>query len=269
MTVGEALAESRIDSSEARLLLAASSGLSRVALAAHPEAELAEKVVAHYRRLIERRTAGEPIAYLVGEREFYGERVSVTPEVLIPRPETELLVDFALEVLRPGGSILDLGTGSGAISLALKRQRPDAQVTAIDRSAGALGVARANAERLGLDVEFLHGSWFAPVAGRRFDVVLSNPPYVAEGDLHLSQGDVRFEPREALIGGVDGLEALRQIAREVSRHLAPGGWTAVEHGWDQAGTVRGLFSSSALASVSSRNDLAGIARITVGKYNLE
>jgi release factor glutamine methyltransferase len=193
----------------------------------------------------------------------------VTTDVLIPRPETELLVDFALECLPAGGSVLDLGTGSGAIALAVKHHRPSASITAVERSAESLDLARANAKDLGLDVEFLRGSWFEPVKDRRFDLVLSNPPYIAQGDAHLRRGDLRFEPISALVGGPDGLDALRQIAAEVRDHLRPGGWVAVEHGQGQDAAVASLFTKARLASVSSRPDLAGIARITLGKYNLE
>jgi release factor glutamine methyltransferase len=269
VTVGEALSGCGIAMSEARSLLCAASGLSRAALAAHPEEVLSDPVVEAYREKLARRRDGEPMAYVLGEREFYGLRLCVTPDVLIPRPETELLVDFALECLPPGGSVLDLGTGSGAIALAVKQHRPDATVTGVERSALSLEVARRNANVLGLDVEFVEGSWFNPLAGRRFDLVLSNPPYIASGDVHLGQGDLRFEPSAALVGGGDGLEAIRQIASDVLGHLSRGAWVAVEHGQGQDAAVADLFRRGGLASISSRPDLAGIARVTLGKYNLE
>ena len=269
MTVAEALSGSGIDLFEARLLLGSASGLSRAAMAAHPEALLRQPVVDSYLTAVARRRSGEPIAYLLGEREFYGVSLAVGPEVLIPRPETELLVDFAIERLPRDGTLLDLGTGSGAIALAVKRQRPDVRVTAVEVSPGALNIARSNAVRLGLEVEFHQGSWFGPVATRRFDVLVSNPPYVVEGDPHLGQGDLRYEPRSALVGGADGLDAIRQIVRLSPRHLHDAGWLAIEHGLGQDAEVRKLLIDSGLESVTSRPDLAGIARISVGKYNPE
>jgi release factor glutamine methyltransferase len=269
VTVAEALSGSGIDLFEARLLLESASGLSRVAMAAHPDALLRQAVVDSYLAAVARRRSGEPIAYLLGQREFYGVSIVVSPEVLIPRPETELLVDFALERLPRTGTLLDLGTGSGAIALAVKRQRPDVLVTAIELSPGALNVARCNAVRLGLEIEFHQGSWFGPVAARRFDVLVSNPPYVADGDPHLSQGDLRFEPLNALVGGSDGIDAIRQIARLSPRHMREQGWLAIEHGQGQDAEVGKLLIDSGLESVTSRPDLAGIARISVGKYNPE
>lgn len=269
MTVIEALSGCGIDLAEARMLLSSFSGLSRAALAAHPEFELSEAVYGVFANAVSRRHKGEPVAYLLGEREFYNLKLGVTADVLIPRPETELLVDFALRFLPPNGALLDLGTGSGAIALAVKHERPDARVTAVDQSPPALAVARTNASRLALEIELLQGSWFEPLEARRFDVVVSNPPYVAEGDRHLSEGDVRFEPRVALVAGADGLAAIRQIVAGTASHLNAGGWLAVEHGQGQDLEVRKLLACAGLESVSSRPDLAGIARISVGKYNLE
>jgi len=269
MTVAEALSDSGIDLSEARLLLESVSGLSRAAMAAHPEASLSESAVEKFRAATARRRSGEPIAYVLGERAFHAICLAVGPDVLIPRPETELLVDFALERLPRNGTLLDLGTGSGAIALAVKRARPDASVTAVDLSSSALNLARTNAARLGLEVEFHAGHWFDPIAGRRFDVVVSNPPYVAEGDPHLGQGDLRFEPRNALVSGADGLDAIRHIVRLAPRHLHAHGWLALEHGLGQDAEVRNLLVDAGLESVTSRPDLAGIARISIGKYNPE
>jgi len=269
MTVAEALSGSGIDLSEARLLLESACGLSRAAMAAHPEAVVDESAAAKFRAATARRRGGEPIAYLLGERGFHGISLAVSPAVLIPRPETELLVDFALERLPRDGTLLDLGTGSGAIALAVKRERPDVRVTAVDESADALGIARGNAARLGLDVEFLQGNWFGPVGADRFDVVVSNPPYVAAGDPHLESGDLRFEPQAALVGGPDGLDAIRHIVRASSLHLRQQGWLALEHGLGQDAAVRNLLIGCGLESVTSRPDLAGIARITIGKYNPE
>ncbi len=269
MTVVEALAGSGIDVAEARILLEHASGFSRATMAAHPEYFLNDVAADAFSSAVARRRNGEPVAYLVGEREFHSLALNVTPEVLIPRPETELLVDFAIDFLPRGGTLADLGTGSGAIALSVKLQRPDASVSAVERSAAALEVARANASRHRLEIEFLHGSWFDPLAARRFDVVVSNPPYVAEGDRHLAQGDLRFEPRSALVGGVDGLDEIRKIVAAAPGHLNRGGWIAIEHGQGQDDEVRNLLGQAGLESVSSLPDLAGIARISVGKYNPE
>ena len=269
MTVAEALSCSGIDLFEARLLLGSASGLSRAAMAAHPEAHLSESAAEHFLASASRRRGGEPIAYLLGEREFYGIALSVAPDVLIPRPETELLVDFALEHLPRDGTLLDLGTGSGAIALAVKRERPDVRVIAVEQSPAAVSIAQSNAKRLALDVEFRQGHWFDPVDGCRFDVLVSNPPYVASDDPHLAQGDLRFEPQAALVGGADGLGAIRVIVALAPRHLLAGGWLAIEHGQGQEGEVRNLLEKAGLELVSSRPDLAGIARISVGKYNPE
>lgn len=269
MTIAEALAGCGIELGEARMLLARSSGLSPVALAAHPESELAVSAARAFSDAVARRRKGEPVAYILGEREFYSLVLNVTPDVLIPRPETELLVDFSIEHLPRGGTLADLGTGSGSIALAVKRERPDARVSAVDRSDSALAVARGNASRHRLEIELLPGNWFEPLAGRRFDVIVSNPPYIAEGDRHLGQGDLRFEPRDALAGGDDGLAEIRRIVSAAPGHLGKGGWLAIEHGQGQDAEVRKLLSEAGLDSVSSRADLAGIARISVGKYNLE
>ncbi len=273
MRVDEALrfaqAEPGLPAHEARMLLAHASGLSQVALIAHPEAVLDAPRQASYAALVARRRAGEPVAYLLGEREFFGLSLAVGPAVLIPRPETELLVDLALAQLGPGGRLLDLGTGSGAVALAVKAQRPDARVSAVDASAEALATAQANAVRHGLEVEFLHGDWCVPVAGRRFNLIAGNPPYIAEGDRHLGEGDLRHEPRHALVGGPDGLDCLRRIVLTAPPCLYPGGWLMLEHGHDQAGGVRELFEQSGFLNVRSENDLAGIARCTIGQYYSE
>lgn len=266
-TAGNALRTGGIDPVEARMLLAHVTGLTRTALIAHPEAPVDALDAERFGALVARRRAGEPIAYLVGERGFHDLILRVTPDVLIPRPETEMLVDFALEKLPANGAVLDLGTGSGAIALAIRRQRPDARVTAVERSPQALAVACDNAARLALEVEFLPGNWYEPLGTRRFDAIVSNPPYVADSDRHLGEGDVRFEPRGALVGGADGLDAIRQIAGSACLHLLPGGWIAIEHGLGQDANVRALLEAAGLESVASRTDLAGIARISIGKYN--
>jgi len=269
VNVAEALAGAGIDASEARMLLAFTTGFARAKLVAHPEAVLGEAAAAKFLDFARRRRAGEPIAYLLGEREFHELTLRVTPDVLIPRPETELLVDFALEHLPACGSALDLGTGSGAIALAIRKQRPDVLVTAVDRSPAALDVASGNAALLGLEVEFLQGSWFEPLGARRFDLIVSNPPYVAEGDPHLADGDVRFEPAVALVSGSDGLDAIRLIVATAPRHLRSGGHIAIEHGLGQDAAVRELLAAAGIETVSSRTDLAGIARVSSGQYNPE
>lgn len=256
--IAQAGAKAGIDAREARLLLAEASGFSQASLAASPEAELPFEVENAFRDLVARRAAGEPVAYILGRREFYGLDLVVNPSVLVPRPETELLVDLALE--RGPGSVLDLGTGSGAIALAVKKQRPAAKVVAVEADLAALVTAQRNAARLGLAVDFRHGRWFEPVAGERFDLVLSNPPYVAEDDPHLPA--LRHEPRTALVSGVDGLDALREIARNVAEFLRPGGWVLLEHGYDQAAAVRQLLATAGLANPASWPDLSGIARVS-------
>jgi release factor glutamine methyltransferase len=215
---------------------------------------------------VERRAAGEPIAYLTGNCEFYGLEFRVTPAVLIPRPETELLVDLALERLPVEGRarVLDLGTGSGCIAVSLGRQRPRMEVWAADAVPAALEVARDNALRLGATVRFVRSDWLADLAGERFDLILSNPPYVAAGDPHLSRGDLRFEPASALVAGEDGLNDIRRIVAAAPAHLAPGGWLLFEHGYDQAQRCRALLTAAGFGQVTSWRDLAGIERVSGG-----
>lgn len=258
MTVGEALASSGIDPREARLLLAEAAGLSPAAVLAFPEKELPLEVEEQFLESTRRRHAGEPVAYLLGRKEFYGLELAVNPAVLIPRPETELLVEIALQ--KKPSTVLDLGTGSGAIALALRKHLA-AGVTAVEASAASLAVARRNAEKHNLAVEFLHGEWFGPVGGRRFDMVVSNPPYVAEGDPHLEA--LRFEPRAALVSGADGLDAIREITRQAPAHLAAGGWLLLEHGLGQDEAVRALLAG--WNDVQTWPDLAGIPRVTGGR----
>lgn len=277
MRVDEALAtaRARLTSSpsaglDAELLLAATLGRRRTWLHAWPEATLSAVEVERFDERIVRRAAGEPIAYLLGEREFWSLDFTVSPDVLIPRPETEGLVRVALDYLRtteitePG--ILDLGTGSGCVALALAHERPDARVTAVEAAGPTLEVARANAARHGsVNIEFIEGSWFAPLGSRRFDVIVSNPPYIATGDPHLAAGDVRFEPVTALDGGPDGLDGLREIAAGAPHHLQPGGLVAVEHGADQGDAVVSLFTSEGLTRVETHADEAGLPRITTAR----
>jgi len=260
LTVGEALRA--LDAREARLLLAQATGFSEASVLAHPERSLPPEAEARFLEFAARRARGEPIAYLLGQKEFYGLPLAVNPAVLIPRPETELLVELALA--RKPASVLDLGTGSGAIALAIKRHLPQARVVAVEASAAALAVAQRNAVKLGLEVEFRHGRWFEPLADARFDLIVSNPPYVARGDAHLAQGDLRFEPQSALVAGADGLDALRDIARGAPGHLKPGGWLLVEHGLGQETAVKGLLRQAGLEDLATWPDLAGIARVSGG-----
>lgn len=269
MRIAEALGSSGLDPREARLLLAEASGFSEASVLAHPERMLPQDVAVRFLDWAARRRAGEPVAYLVGWREFYGLHLTVNPTVLIPRPETELLVELALERLPARGParVLDLGTGSGALALAIKRKRPQIVMVATEASAAALQVARRNAARHGLEIELRHGRWFGPVGGERFDLIVANPPYVPEGDPHLAQGDLRFEPRSALVAGADGLDALRAIGGAARGHLSAHGWLLMEHGYDQAEQVRALLADEGFSEVTSWPDLAGIARVTGGRYN--
>jgi release factor glutamine methyltransferase len=261
LTVEEALRSSPVDAREARLLLAAATGFSEASVVAHPERRLPPEAEARFEDFVRRRKTGEPVAYILGRREFYGIELAVNPAVLIPRPETELLVELALE--KGFSSVADLGSGCGAIALALKRHRSGARVVAVEASAAALVVAKRNAVRLGLEVEFLHGEWLNPLAGRSFDLIVSNPPYVAEGDPHLAE--LRFEPRSALVSGPAGLDAIRQIAAGAPPRLVPGGWLFLEHGMGQHFAVQELLRKAGLEEVATWPDLAGIPRVTGGK----
>lgn len=242
-------------------MLAEVCGFSQASLAASPAQEIPFEVENAFLELTEKRKAGIPVAYLLGRKEFYGLDLSVNPSVLIPRPETELLVDLALE-LNPS-SVLDLGTGSGAVALAIKHERPKCRVVAVEADLAALLVARRNAAKLNLEVDFRHGRWFEPVAGERFDLVVSNPPYVAAGDPHLPS--LRHEPRSALVAGSDGLDCIRDILKGVLTHLRPGGWLLLEHGMGQDRAVRALLAAAGLESVATWPDLSGIPRISGGK----
>jgi release factor glutamine methyltransferase len=261
LTVQQVLDASGIDPREARLLLAAASGFSEASVLAHPEKELPEQTSALFRAMATRRAAGEPVAYILGRKEFYGLELTVNPAVLVPRPETELLVDLA--IARKPASVLDVGTGSGAIALAIKRHLPAARVVATDASAAALEIAQRNAVRFNLEVELRHGRWFEPVAGERFEAIISNPPYVRAGDPHLAH--LQYEPRFAIVGGADGLDAFRILAREASSHLVPGGWLLLEHGAGQHQAVRELLEAAGLETTESWPDLAGIPRVSGGK----
>jgi release factor glutamine methyltransferase len=218
--------------------------------------------------LIARRAAGEPVAYILGEREFYGRTFKVTPDVLIPRPETELLVEAALARLSTGSpaSVLDLGTGSGCIAITLALECPLCAVTSVDISALALCIAEENAHRLAASPHFLQSDLYQAIGDLRFDLILSNPPYIAQRDPHLQQGDVRFEPALALVSGQDGLDALRGLIQDAPKHLVAGGWLILEHGWDQADSLRELMAQFGLTHVECLPDLAGHGRITLGQW---
>lgn len=248
---------------ESRTLLCRILGISRERLAAHPETGVGPAERAQFAAAVAQRLAGTPLAYLVGEQEFYGRRFLVTPAVLVPRPETELLVDTALGILekKPAARVLELGTGSGCIAITLRLARPDIFLAASDISPEALAVARANSVRLGAPVNLLAGDWFSPLRGA-FDLIVSNPPYIAAQDTHLAA--LRFEPRGALTDGADGLDALRHIVSGAARFLAPGGTLLVEHGYDQGAAVRSLMRTGGLQTVESLRDLAGLERVCRG-----
>ena len=260
----ELIAASGLPRAEARGLAVHAAQRNAAWLIAHDTDEAEPGVVAVLRDLLARRQRGEPLAYIIGEREFYGLSLRVTPEVLIPRPETELLVELVIERLPKNGRLLDVGTGSGAIAIAVAVQRPDAQIVACDISPGALAVARDNAERLGADVHFVASDGLTDVPGQAFDVIASNPPYIAEGDPHLSQGDLRFEPAIALHCGRDGLDMIRRLVRDAHAALRPGGWLLCEHGYDQGEACVSLWRSTGFGAVEDRRDLAGMARVCIG-----
>jgi release factor glutamine methyltransferase len=264
-TVGAVQGALPLDPLENRILLCHALGLTRVGLITQSHRALTSDEAAALKALVARRVAGEPIAYIVGKREFFGLDFRVTDAVLIPRPDTELLVDLALERLPQGAAVLDMGTGSGAIAVALAHTRPDAQVSALDASAAALEIAHANAAANGAAVRFLHSDWYAALAAERFDLIVSNPPYIAGGDVHLSEGDLRFEPVGALTDHADGLSDLRTIVAGAAPHLAPGGWLLLEHGYDQAAQVRELLAAHGYTQVQSWRDLSGIERVSGGR----
>ncbi|KRG45115.1 protein-(glutamine-N5) methyltransferase, release factor-specific [Stenotrophomonas panacihumi] len=258
-----------IDRADAEALLLHALGRDRAWLFANGRDPVEPAVAQAFLALVARRASGEPVAYLKGSRGFWTLDLAVTPATLIPRPETELLVELALERVddTPGRRIADLGTGSGAIALALASERPRALVFATDASPAALEVARGNAQANDLGrVEFREGSWWAPLAGERFDLVASNPPYIADDDPHLSQGDLRFEPATALASGADGLEDIRLIVAGAPAHLRPGGWLLFEHGWDQGAAVAALLGERGFVDVATVQDLEARDRVTLGRW---
>ena len=269
ITIRDALQQSSrdIDDIDARILLQHVLDVSHAHLIAHAEQALDSKQVQSFRLLMERRARGEPVAYLTGKQEFYSLVFTVTPAVLIPRPETELLVDLALGQipLDLPWKILDLGTGSGAIALAIAKHRPLADIVAVDFSADALAVAKTNASELGVNnVRFIEADWIGDFNGERFNLIVSNPPYIAPGDPHLAQGDLRFEPHVALAAEGEGLKCIRSIIAAAPAHLTTGGALLLEHGYDQAGACGRLLSEAGFVRVFSRPDLAGILRVSGG-----
>lgn len=265
LKLGKALsldaAESKL---EIRVLLGHALGVNRAWLIAHERDELPAAAAKAYESLFARRLAGEPVAYILGEKEFFGRGFSVGPAVLVPRPETELLVELALEKLPPSARALDLGTGSGCIAITLALERPDCGILAVEQSAEALSVAKQNAVHLGAKLGFYPGSWYQalPAETERFDLIVSNPPYVAEGDPHLAA--LAHEPGQALTSGADGLDDIRRIVQDAPVWLKPGGWLMFEHGWDQGVACREILQAAGFARVETRADLAGIGRVSLG-----
>ena len=253
---------------EVNALLQHCLNVNRAWLLGHENDVLENHVLTEFEALLKRRLTGEPIAYIIGKREFYGLEFKVTPDTLIPRPDTETLIDAALEKipLQPS-RVLDLGTGTGAIAIAIAKHRPMAQVTAVDASSAALAVAQENALSLRVNnVQCVLSNWFDALEGQTFDVIVSNPPYIAEHDPHLSQGDLRFEPIAALVAGEDGLRDIRQIISQARPHLEPAGWLMLEHGYDQSEKVAGLMKMAGYSAISSSADLSGVYRVTLGQY---
>ena len=258
----------RIDQSEARLLMAHALQKPAAWLFAHGDEAVGPETCLRFQALVDARASGQPIAYLTGRRSFWDLDLRVTPDTLIPRADTELLVELALARIPTTVhcSIADLGTGSGAVALAVARHRPVTAVIATDCSAAALLVARANAEDHGVgNVEFRHGSWYAPLARERFHLIASNPPYIADRDPHLQQGDLRFEPASALASGPDGLDAIREIVGNAADYLLDGGWLLLEHGWEQGAAVRGLLAAAGFEEVQSACDLEQRERVSLGR----
>ncbi|WP_416465929.1 peptide chain release factor N(5)-glutamine methyltransferase [Pseudomonas sp. LFS044] len=261
------LSDSPTERLDAELLLAAAIGKSRSYLHTWPERIVSSEDAEAYAGYLQRRRAGEPVAYILGQQGFWKIDLEVAPHTLIPRPDTELLVETALE-LQPAApaKVLDLGTGTGAIALALASDCPAWQVTAVDRVDEAVALAERNRQRLGLgNVKVLASHWFSSLAGERFDLIVSNPPYIAAQDPHLVEGDVRFEPSSALVAGADGLDDLRLIVSEAPQYLLAGGWLLLEHGYDQADAVRTLLVAQGFIDVASRKDLGGHERISLGR----
>ena len=265
-TLGACLESARaaLPRAEAELLTAHALQQRSSALYAFPERRVSNRLAHRHANCIERRQRGEPVAYIIGQRGFWNLTLAVDRRALIPRPETECLVEAALARISPHARVLDLGTGSGAVALAVAASCPTVKVEGVDCDPGCVTLARRNAESLGITATFYESDWFSAAQGP-FDAILANPPYVAEGDPHLQRGDLRFEPPRALIGGSDGLSHLRQIVHQASNHLVQGGTLLVEHGYDQADHVRAMFRDAKFLGVETRRDLASLPRVTLGQ----
>lgn len=268
-TYQQLLRDSGLERIDAQVLLLHVCQQSRAWLIGHGDDRAAPEHIAAFTELAGRRRAGEPVAYLVGTREFFGRDFQVTQAVLIPRPDTELLVETTLELAGPGARVVDLGTGSGCIPVTLKLERPDLTVSAVDLSLEALAVARRNAATLGADVRFLQSDWYAALTGETFELIVSNPPYIEQHDPHLAQGDLRFEPRSALTDEGDGLVHLRRIIAGARTHLAAGGWLLLEHGFDQGAACRALLHEAGFGQIATRRDLGSNDRVTLGTIGSE
>ncbi len=252
---------------DAEILLCHVIGKNRSFIHTWPEHTLSQQQQDHYQKIIEQRLSGQPVAYLIGTRDFWSLELNVCSDVLIPRPDTERLVELALEKIPANArwKVADLGTGSGAIALAIASERSDCRLYAVDRSARALKIAQSNTRKLQINsIEFIEGHWFEPLTGKQFDIIVSNPPYISEQDIHLKQGDVRFEPASALVSGKDGLDDIRMIISSAPFFLKQGGWLLLEHGYDQAGSVRNLLTLENYDQVTTYQDLAGNNRVTLG-----
>ncbi|MDO4434201.1 MAG: peptide chain release factor N(5)-glutamine methyltransferase [Alysiella sp.] len=269
-TIAQWLAQTVIPRHEARILLCHITGLNHAQVITHDEQMLPENQVQTLNEWLTRRVAGEPIAYLIGQRAFYGRDFTVSPATLIPRPETELLVEAALNKLPENGTVLDLGTGSGIIAISIAAERPDAHVFAGDISQDALKIAQKNAQNHQTQVAFAQGSWFQAaqklgLGKASCDVIVSNPPYIEQHDPHLSQGDLRFEPRNALTDFADGLSHFHTLANQAKNYLKPQGWLMVEHGYDQATAIHQIFQAAGLQNTHTLLDLAGLDRVTLAQ----
>jgi release factor glutamine methyltransferase len=265
-TASQSGAPPGIDRLDAQLLMLHALGRAqsdRAWLITHDDVELSEPAALAFQGFCQRRLQGEPVAYIVGSKPFFGMDLQVDRRVLVPRPDTETLVEWALTLAKTK-TVLDMGTGSGAIALALKSVRPDWQVTALDASSDALAVAQINAKRLHLNVNFLQSSWFDALSNEKFDLIVSNPPYIVEGDWHMAA--LAHEPKQALTSGADGLEDIRKIIQQAPAFLTSGGWLLLEHGYDQAAAVRGLLAQRGFTQVRSQLDLAGIERCSGGEW---
>lgn len=255
---------------EAELMLCRATGLTRTQLRTYPEKDVSDTKQKQLSAWIQRRSQGEPLAYILGDTEFYGLKLSVTPDTLIPRQDTELLVDAALELIpeRAPWTVLDMGTGTGAIAIAIAHNRPIAQVTALDASKAALAVAQDNACGLRLpSIRFIHSDWFSALGQQRFDVIISNPPYIAQNDPHLQATSLPYEPISALTSGVDGLDDIRLLVQQAPKHLNSDGWLLLEHGYDQGAAVRHLMQSAGFSAIATHRDYGNNDRITLGQLN--